>query len=334
MSATQINLRCFQTYQFVLTRPIGGKNYVGYTGYKRCNPFLKNPLVDIYVDGVLWGTRSAPDMSGYQDFYGEEFQLDRQVNNSVRFVVRGSTNEVDVTIDEVPKYTCTSEPCSISGANVYGAFGLRAGTSPSADISYTVNNITGVSRGAKLELWLRDVKVSESTAVVANNSSATLRVTDGDSSTSQWSWRTYKYKLFDCDTLFSTCNLVEVGLWRVWYYGGDMAGAVFSDYELGSDLQYFGWVVSPSTGRAGDIATYYLWFLNMSGPDKNVNISDGVNSVTLASTQYKINITNKLTRSYPSGRVVVPVYVDGSQLGQYVITGRIPTSIILTVQPL
>ncbi len=334
MSATQINQRCFQTYQFVLTRPIHGKNYVGYTGYKRCNPFLKNPLVDIYVDGVLWGTRSAPDLSGYEDFYGEEFQLDRQVSNSVRFVVRGSTAEVDVTIDEVPTYTCAVEPCSISGVSVYGLFGHTAGTPTSADIEYTVNNITGVDRGAKLELWLGGVKVSESTAVVANNSSETLRVTDSDSSTSPWSWRMYKYKLFDCDTSFSTCNLVEVGLWRVWYYGGDAAGAVFSDYELGPDLQYFGWEVSPSTGRAGDTATYYLWFLNMSGPDKNVNISDGVNSVTLASIQQKINITTQLTRSYPSGRVVVPVYVDGSQLGQYVITGRIPTSIQLTVQPL
>ena len=319
MSNAYINQRCFHTYQFVVTRPFGGGNYVGYTGYKRCSPFLRNPIVEIYADGSLVVSKTAPDFYS-DDFYGEEFSLGSTASSRVRFVVKGIDVESDVEITEVPTYTCPSEPCSIGGSGATILFGQKSGTSPAADIQYTVVNNTGSARGAKLELWYGGSVVNSSTAVVDNGAQAVLRVVHDDANTEPWTWRTYTYKLYDCDTSFVTCNLVEVAVVRVWYYGGDAAGGAFSDDPIGSDIVYSGWNLSPSRGTAG---SYVLWYFNTQS-DRTVNVRDSVNSTNIAASQYKINLSTPLTRTYPDGTVTEDVYVDNVKLGYYTITGTPP----------
>lgn len=51
---------CWYTYDLGVTYKLGGTDrYVGYTGYKRCSPFLKNPIVEIYADGGIVVYRTA-----------------------------------------------------------------------------------------------------------------------------------------------------------------------------------------------------------------------------------------------------------------------------------
>jgi hypothetical protein len=43
--------RCWYTYDFVITYRVGGTSrYVGYTGYKVCDPAVANPRVQVYSD--------------------------------------------------------------------------------------------------------------------------------------------------------------------------------------------------------------------------------------------------------------------------------------------
>ena len=310
--------RCWYTYDFGITYKVGGNRYVGYTGYKVCDPPVNNPVVIVDSNLGWLYNKTAPDLSGYPDFYGEEVSVGSVDPSWVRFRVV----EEDVTIVSEPGDIPPDPPIDLSGfggAGVSVWFGVATDSTYGIDILYYVNNYSAYDLYFKGEVYRDGVKICENQVSVPRGSSNVLLRLTCDAPGADGEVRLYKSKWY-VSTDGSTWYHVETKWNRVAYYapGKTVGDIVVRPNPMVYGIEMYLNKEFRNYGRSGSRFEYILMICSV---DANVHQLRDELGNGVVSKQYKCRWTRVDTDTYPLGTKTKQLYLDGKQYKTVTVYG-------------
>jgi hypothetical protein len=291
-----------------VTYKVGGTNrYVGYTGYKVCDPAVANPRVKVLSDlGILYD-RQAPDLSGYADFYGEEVSVGNVDPQWVEFYVVEENFSIRSDPGDIPPQPAIN----MDGIGGYSySVNLSASTSSvyGIDIWYDWQNYSGRTIYVKGELYRGGTKVCERTVQINHGQVVRLQLTC-DAPGSDGEIRIYKSKWYVSED-GSTWYHVETKWNTVYYYApGKVVGDIVFrpnpiiygiEQQLNKQFRNY--------GQAGSRYDYVLMICSMDANQHQLKdeLGNGVLSV-----QYKCE-WRTYTDTYQLGVKSRQLTLDGS----------------------
>jgi len=249
--------RCWFTYDFYVTAKFGGERYIGYAGYKVCDPALNNPTVSVRSDlGYLY-EETAPDDPNNPDFYGEKASIGNVDPSWIRFWIYEENLTIMSDNGDIPP----EPPFNLGGLNIYinqARFGITTDYYYGIDIEYYINNDTGYDLYIKGEVYREGTEVCESEVLVGSLSYDYLRI-KCDNPGIDGEMRLYKIKLY-ASTDGITYHHIETRWIRVAYHSpaktvGDI---IFRPNRMTTGLEDYTGKVFRNYGRSGAEFDYVL----------------------------------------------------------------------------
>jgi len=301
--------RCWYTYDFGVTYKVGGTNrYVGYTGYKVCDPAVANPTVQISSDvGTLYN-KQAPDLSGYTDYYGEEVSVGNVDPQWIQFYIVEENFRFRSDPGDIPPQPGI-DMTGIGGDSYSASFGLPTSSAFGIDILYYWHNYSGRTVYVKGELYKSGTKICENSVQVNSGQNYVLLRLQCDAPGSDGEVRLYKSKWYvsvDRNTWYH----VETKWNSVYYYA---PGKVVGDIVFRPNPIVYG--IEQQTnkqfrnyGQAGASYDYVLMVCSMDANQHQLkdDLGNGVLSV-----QYKCE-WRTYTDKYALGVKSRQLTLDGS----------------------
>jgi len=276
--------RCWFTYDFGVTYKVGGTNrYVGYTGYKVCDPAVANPRVLVNSDlGMLYNSQ-APDLGGYTDFYGGQVSLGNVDPQWIEFRVveegfgfMSDPGDIppqpDINMNGIGGYSYTVN-LSASTSSTYGI-----------DISYYWQNYSGRTIYIKGEVYRGGTKICERIVQINHGQVVDVHLTC-DVPGSDGEIRMYKSKWYVSEDN-STWYHVETKWNAVYFYtpGKVVGDIVFRPNPIIYGIEQYLNKEFRNYGRANSNYDYVLMLCSM---DPNVNQLVDDMGISLTSLQFK-----------------------------------------------
>jgi len=301
--------RCWFSYDFVVTYKVGGINrYVGYTGYKVCDPAVVNPKVQVTSDlGILYD-KQAPDLSGYTDFYGEEVSVGNVDPQWVEFRVVEENFVLRSDPGDIPPQPGI-DMTGIGADSFSVSFGLSTSSAFGIDVLYYWHNYSGRDVYVKGELYRGGVKVCENSVVVPKGQSNVLLRLQCDTPGVDGEIRVYKSKWYVSEDN-ATWYHVETKWNAVYYYA---PGKVVGDIVFRPNPIIYG--IEGYTGKQyrnyGQSGLNYEYILMLCSMDPNTHQLVDDKGTSLVSVQYKCRWMTG-TDTYPLGVKSRQLTLDGS----------------------
>lgn len=301
--------KCWYTYDFGVTYKVSGADrYIGYTGYKVCNPAVANPTVQVTSDvGTLYN-KQAPDLSGYSGFYGEETSVGNVDPSWIQFSIVEENFSFKSDPGDIPPQPGI-DMSGIGGDSYSVSFGVSTSDSYGIDILYYWENYSGRTIYVKGELYRSGTKICENSIQVDNGHSGVLLRLTCDKPGSDGEIRLYKSKWYvSVDN--ATWYHVETKWNTVYYYApnkvvGDIVfrpNPIIYGIEQQTNKQFRNY------GQAGANYDYVLMICSFDANQHQLKDDLG-NSVT--SAQYKC-VWKTYTDTYQLGVKSRQLTLDGS----------------------
>ncbi|AML61173.1 hypothetical protein A0E62_gp27 [Pyrobaculum filamentous virus 1] len=277
--------RCWYTYDFVVTyKFFGTDRYVGYTGYKVCDPAVANPTVQISSDvGILYN-KQAPDLSGYTDYYGEEVSVGNVDPSWVEFYIVEENFRFRSDPGDIPPQPGI-DITWIGADSASASFGLSTSSSFGIDILYYWHNYSGSAIYVKGELYRSGTKICENSVQVNSGQSNVLLRLNCDTPGSDGEIRMYKSKWYvsvDGNTWYH----VETKWNSVYYYA---PGKVVGDIVFRPNPIIYG--IENYTGKQyrnyGQAGVNYEYILMLCSMDPNTHQLVDDKGISLVSVENK-----------------------------------------------
>ena len=277
--------RCSYTYDFVVTYKLGGTNrYVGYTGYKVCEPAVANPTVWISSDVGLLYSKQAPDLSGYTDYYGEEVSVGNVDPSWVEFYIMEENFRFRSDPGDIPPQPGI-DMTGIGGASASATYGIATSGSFGIEILYYWRNYSGRTVYVKGELYRSGTMVCENSVQVNSGESNVLLRLACDTPGRDGEIRMYKSKWYVSED-GKTWHHVETKWNSVYYYApGKVVGdIVFRPNRIIYDIEDYTGKQYRNYGQAGANYEYVLMLCSMD-PNNHQLVDD--KGLSIVSWQYK-----------------------------------------------
>ena len=275
--------RCWYTYDFVVTYKLRGTDrYVGYAGYKACDPAVATPRVHISGDGRILYSKQAPDLSGYRDFYGELVSVGNVDPSWVEFYIveEGFSFRSDPG-DIPPQPGMNMDAIWASSYSV--TFGVLTTSSYGIEILYYWNNFSWRDIYVKGELYRSGTKICENSVQVNRGQSNVLLRLTCDTPGSDG--RMYKSKWYVSEN-GNTWYHIQTRWNSVYYFA---PGKVVGDIVFKPNPIIYG--IELHTGKRyrnyGQAGVNYEYVLMLCSMDSNTRQLVDDKGISLASVQYK-----------------------------------------------
>jgi hypothetical protein len=289
--------RCWYTYDFGVTYKVGGTDrFVGYTGYKVCDPAVANPRVRVTSSlGILYD-RQAPDFSGYVDFYGEEVSVGNVDPQWVEFYIVEENFALRSDPGDIPPQP-GMDMSGIGGYSFTVSFGVPTSSNYGIDIWYDWSNFSGRTIYVKGELYRGGTKVCERSIQINHGRIERLKLMC-DAPGSDGEVRIYKSKWYVSED-GGTWHHVETKWNAVYYYEPNktVGDIVFRPNPIIYGIEMYLNKQFRNYGRAG---TSYDYVLMLCSVDSNTHQLVDDSGLSVTSRRYKC-VWRTGTGAYPLG---------------------------------
>lgn len=248
----------------MVTYKLSGTNrYVGYTGYKLCEPALANPKVIITSDvGILYN-KQAPDFRGYANYYGEEVSVGNVDPSWVEFYIVEEGIRVRSDPGDIPPQPGI-DMTGIGGDSVSVSYSLHTSEDFGIDILYYWRNYSWRDIYVKGELYRSGIKICENSVKVEKGKSNVLLKLQCDKPGSDGEIRMYKSKWYVSED-GKTWHHVETKWNSVYYYekGKVVGDIVFRPNPIIYGIESYRGKQYRNYGQAGEDYEYILMLCSM-----------------------------------------------------------------------